>query len=152
VRATTGKVGVPAEASAKAGCRLVCVDPARVHELWPRVTHLIRRALERGGFTDFAEVERDVRAGAALLWLVWDGQAIVAAVVTELRSANRSKFCTIVACGGAQRERWLPLIGELEAFARAEGCAAMKIFGRRGWARALPRYRIKSVVLEKALV
>jgi hypothetical protein len=108
--------------------------------------------MERGGFTDFADVERDVRGGASLLWLVWDGQAICAAVVTELRRANGKNFCTIVACAGAQRERWLPLIGELEAYARAEGCQAMKIIGRRGWTRALPGYRIKSVVLEKEIV
>ncbi len=115
--------------SRSAECRLVCVDPARVHEIWPRVAHLVRRAMERGGFTDFADVELDVAGGASLLWLVWDGEAICAAVVTELRRANSEKFCTIVACAGAQRERWLPLIGELEAFARAEGCSAMKIFG-----------------------
>ena len=133
-------------------CRLVCVEPARVREIWPCVAELIRRAMARGGFSDFAEVERDLHGGRSLLWLVWDGEKICAAVVTELRRANGKKFCTIVACAGAERERWLPLIGELEAFAMAEGCSAMKIIGRCGWTRALPGYRIKSVVLEKALV
>jgi hypothetical protein len=62
------------------------------------------------------------------------------------------KLCTIVACGGHGFERFGGLIGGLERFARAEGCARVRICGRRGWARRLPDYFVKRVILEKELV
>ena len=140
-------------------CQAVCVDPARVYEAWPLVAPLIRRAVERGGLADAAQLERDLCIGAALLWLAWDprsaaesgGARVEAAAVTQLDVANGKKFCTIAACGGRGLKRWRALIGALERFARAEGCASLRIYGRRGWARILPDYRLHSIVLEKEL-
>src|ERR1700754_3915063 len=129
-------------------CQAVCVDSARMHEVWPLVAPLIQRAVERGGLADMAQLERDLRSGAALLWLAWNpglgegaGRSFIeAAAVTQLDIANGRKFCTIVACGGHGLNRWCSLIGALERFAREEGCAGMRIYGRRGWARVLPDY------------
>src|SRR5882762_99144 len=139
-------------AAAPRPAELVCVDPARVREIWPHVAHLIRRAMERGGMGGFAEVERSAGEGRALLWLAWDGAQILAAAVTELDLINGVKLCTIVACGGHGFERFGGLIGGLERFARAEGCARVRICGRRGWARWLPDYSVKRVILEKELI
>jgi hypothetical protein len=107
--------------------------------------------MARGGVSEYGDVERNVRDGSALLWLAWDGTRIHAAAVTELRSANGRKFCTIVACGGEQRRHWLHLLADLESFARAEGCATVLILGRPGWRRVLPDYRVKNIILEKEL-
>ena len=120
--------------------------------------------MRRGDLSSFAGVEASVRGGHALLWIAWDGEGsiarqdgrkrpdgIAAAAVTELHQTEWRKVCCIVACGGEHRERWLELIGPIEDFARAEGCAAMRIMGRKGWARVLPTYRIRRVVLEKEL-
>jgi hypothetical protein len=132
-------------------CKLICVGPSRVHALWPFAKPLIEAAMRRGGISDFSGVERDVLAGASLLWLVWDGQEIVAAAVTELALVQGRKICTIVACGGRERRRWLHLLADLEDFARNEGCQATRLYGRRGWLRALPDYRATRVILEKEL-
>jgi hypothetical protein len=61
------------------------------------------------------------------------------------------KVCVIVACGGSDMPRWLHLIEKIEDFARAEGCAATRIIGRKGWARVLAQYRTTRIVLEKEL-
>ena len=45
----------------------------------------------------------------------------------------------------------LPLIAGLEAYGRAQSCAAMRICGRRGWRKLLPEYRTTRVLLEKEL-
>jgi hypothetical protein len=37
------------------------------------------------------------------------------------------------ACGGSDMKRWLPLIDQIETYARAEGCRRVSIFGRKGW-------------------
>jgi hypothetical protein len=107
--------------------------------------------MRRGRLSDVAAVERAVLAGIQLLWVATDTRAIYAAAVTSLDRINGETLCTIVACGGRDRARWLPLIAVLEDFARAEGCRAIRILGRRGWARALPDYRITRIVLEKPL-
>jgi hypothetical protein len=46
---------------------------------------------------------------------------------------------------------WLPLLAGIETYARAAGCACVRIMGRKGWARALPTYRTTRIVLEKEL-
>jgi hypothetical protein len=129
----------------------ICIDPAHVERVWPLVSHLISAAMRKGRISVFADVERAVLGGTQLLWVAADRQAIWAAAVTALGRHNGEKFCTIVACGGRERARWLPLKAELEAFAKAEGCAAIRIHGRRGWAREFPDYRLTRILLEKDL-
>jgi hypothetical protein len=132
-------------------CKLICIDPAQVHEFWPHAASLIKAAMEKGRLSSYAEVEHAVRNGNALLWLAWNGEKIKAAAVTELTHANGEKFCTIVACGGRDRSQWLPLLVDLEAYGRTQGCNAMRIYGRRGWRKLLPDYRTTRVLLEKQL-
>jgi hypothetical protein len=153
--------------------RLVCVPPDRAAAIWPHVRALILAAMKRGGLSSFRPVEANVLAGDALLWLAWDGAHVQAAAVTELHATEWRKACVIVACGAPSgRSRpsiaredgrqpplrramgmaaWLPLLAGIETYARAAGCASVRIMGRKGWARALPTYRTTRIVLEKEL-
>ena len=131
--------------------QLVCVPPDRAAQAWPLAQPMIVAAMRRGGVSAVDPVCDDVLAGRALLWLAWDGQEIAAAAVTEIGTVNGRKLCTIVGCGGHGRANWLHLIEGLESFARAEGCEATRIIGRKGWSRLLPEYRQKAVILERAL-
>jgi hypothetical protein len=115
------------------------------------VAPLIKAAMEKGRLSSYADVEHSVRNGAALLWIAWNGEKIKAAAVTELGQANGEKFCMIVACGGSDRGQWVHLLAGLEAYGKAEGCAAMRIYGRCGWLKLLPDYRTTRVLLEKPL-
>jgi len=136
------------------GSQLVCVPPDRVADVWPHICGLIyAAAVKCGDLSSYQPVESSVLAGHALLWLVTDdgGLKIHAAVVTKLQRSDRRKVCVIAACGGSDMRRWLDLIGPIEEFARAEGCSTMRIVGRQGWARVLPAYRLKNVVLEKEI-
>jgi hypothetical protein len=140
-------------------CRLICVDPACIGEVWPQVRPLIQRAMQRGDLSSLRAVEDAVLAGDALLWLAIsheDGREVCAAAVTELAQTEWRKVCVIVACGAATpsragMRRWLGLIAGIEDYAQAEGCSATRIIGRQGWARMLTAYRPKRVVLEKEL-
>lgn len=129
----------------------LCVDPARVHEIWPNVSGLIYKAMDRGKLGSFREVEREVLKGQYLLWLAYDGKDIKAAVVTSLEKTEWDKSCTIVACGGQDLERWIDLLPVIEKFARDEGCNRILIYGREAWARLLPQFRPMRVVLERKL-
>lgn len=124
---------------------LDCVAPDDVPQIWPLAGSLIRAAIERTGLSDFADIEQDVLEGRSLLWLAISDH-IEAAAVTHL-SRN---VCTLVACSGHQRERWLPLFSKIEKYAKDEGCK-MRIYGRKGWERVLDGYRVEHVILEKVL-
>jgi hypothetical protein len=108
-----------------------------------------------------------------------DAARVQAAAVTELHRTEWRKVCVIVACGApsgrsqasgfsqasgplrpssgaaasrtVDRRRWIGLIEKIEEFARAEGCSATRIMGRKGWARVLTSYQTKRIVLEKDL-
>jgi hypothetical protein len=155
--------------------RLVCVDPARAHEVWPHVRDLILAAMKRGDLGSFRPVEDNVLRGDALLWLAiareehqgvdarlrglcrerpdGDGKCIAAAAVTAVHETEWRKVCVVVACGARQREGggWLALLDGIENYARKAGCSAVRIMGRKGWARVLTSYRAKRIILERDL-
>lgn len=129
---------------------LVCIDPARVHEVWPLVRERIRLAIERTELSDFDLVEADILAGNQLIWLAWNNE--ISAVATTHKVGIGSKtICILTACQGYDRERWLPLLKKIEDYAKAEGCSSMRIYGRKGWNKVLDGYRIENVVMEKVL-
>lgn len=129
---------------------LVCVDPARITEIWPHAKDKIRAAIEATGLSSFEDIESEVLADKQLLWLAWDGKDILAAATTQLIKPY-SKICVLTACAGYDRERWLPLFEKIEKYAEDEGCSSMRIFGRKGWERVLTGYRAEHVILEKRL-
>ncbi len=134
-----------------ASVELACVDPAQVGRIWPHVSHVIRRAMARGGMGRFEDVERDVLGANAYLWLAIESGSVLAAAVTQVTQDKDGRLCTIVACGGHDWARWGGLIEGLENYARAENCRRMAIAGRPGWRRRLPDYRLSKVVIRKEL-
>lgn len=134
-------------------CKLICVPPDAVAQIWPKISGLIYVAMKKGNFSAFAPVKDAVLNGNALLWLVWDGVSpnAEAAVVTQLNETEWRRVCTIVACGGMRMKRWIGLIKPIEDFAKSCGCSAVRIIGRDGWSRVLTDYRPKRLVMEKEL-
>jgi hypothetical protein len=130
---------------------LICVAPDRVHEFWPHVSDLIHRAIRRTNLSHSQDIDFDVLNGDGLLWIAWNGSAVEAAATTSLIETDAEKVCLLTACGGKDMRRWLGLLGQIEDYAKAEGCSRVRIFGRKGWVRMLERYRIRNVILEKEL-
>ena len=130
---------------------LVCVDPERVHEIWPHVSRLLKAACRRTELNAFADIEADILSGRSLLWLAWNGRAIEAAAATILINSDIGKVCIITVCGGRDMTRWLPLIGDIEAYAKREGCTRLRIYGRGGWLRVLDGYTQKHIIMDKEL-
>jgi hypothetical protein len=134
---------------------LVCVDPKQVHLLWPIVAPLLRKAIARTGLSAFREIERDILQGHALLWLAVSGEGSAAAIdavaSTSLQETDAGNVCVITACAGARMSRWLPLIEQIETYAKNEGCTCIRIFGRKGWLRALDGYRAKHIIMDKEI-
>jgi hypothetical protein len=107
--------------------------------------------MQRGDLGRYEDIERDVLNGDALLWLAWCEPNIEAVAVTQIILTENSKVCMVQACGGSRFARWIGLLEQIEAYAKAEGCRCTRILGRRGWARVLKNYRETKVVLERQL-
>jgi hypothetical protein len=130
---------------------LVCVDPQRVHEIWPYVAPLLKLACCRTRLNAFEDIETDILSGRSLLWMAWNGCAVEAAAATILINSEIGKICIITVCGGSGMKRWLPLLDQIEAYAEREGCARVRIYGRRGWLRVLEGYAEKHIIMDKEL-
>ncbi len=132
-------------------CQLFWVPPGNLAEVWPKVEPLIREAMRRGNLSRFSDVVQSLANGDAFLWIACEGEDIVAAAVAAIHATEWRKVCLIVALGGKDRGKWLHFEPEIERWAREQNCSAMRIMGRKGWAKVLPQYRVTRIVLEKEL-
>jgi hypothetical protein len=130
---------------------LVCIPPDQVRVIWLRVAPLLKSAIDRTQLSNWDDVANDILAGKSLLWLCIEDERILCAGATALRKTDFGLACVIVACGGADRAKWVHLLAKIEDYAMAEGCKRIRMFGRGGWRRVLKGYRLQSVVLEKEL-
>lgn len=91
-------------------------------------------------------------SGEAQLWCAFRGEEMVAACVTETARVPKGMRCEVLLCGGTDMGSWLhECLPVIEAWAKECGCTKMRIEGRRGWAKALPDYAARNVVLTKEL-
>lgn len=157
--ATAGQVGqtalrdinVPSRNACAGGTQLVCIDPEHVRSIWPLAAPLLRRAIVKTGLSAFATIEREILDGNSLLWVAWNGCGLEAAASTSLQQTEAGKVCVITACAGAGMMRWRRLVREIEAYAQAEGCHCVRIFGRKGWTRVLEGYEQTYAIVDKRL-
>jgi len=129
----------------------LCIPSDRVKEVWAFAKGMIADAMHRGALGCFEDVEQEVLAGKALLWIAWDGFATHASAVTRIDKIGSDKVCIIVACGGRAINNWIGCLDMIEQYASAEGCRKVRIYGRPGWQRVLKQYEPFRVVLDKVL-
>lgn len=119
---------------------MVCVPPQWVKEVWPHCSGLVSQGLSVAGETTLHDARSRLDAGCWQLWLIFDcGSArVLAAVCTSIAA----RYVCVVACGGVEMDRWRNVLKRtLRHFAQAEGCAAVRFKGRRGWSRVFPECR-----------
>jgi hypothetical protein len=134
-----------------ASASLHCIPPQLAREIWPLVRDRLYAAVRRTDLSHSVDIARDVLHGDGVLWLACEGEEIDAAAVTLLTRTDRHLVCLITALGGSNMESWLPLLSEIEDWARSEGAALVRVMGRPGWGRVLKNYHVSNVVLERAL-
>jgi hypothetical protein len=129
----------------------ICVPPKLVPQVWPHVWQMIQKAYDRTDYGNFNDAESAVFKGDALLWIVWREPEVVATLITRVRNTNKSKVCEVCAAGGKESRVWLHMMANIEQYARDMGCNRISVTGRKGWARLLPDFREKLVIIEKEL-
>jgi len=127
------------------------ISPEQLELVWPAVEKMIDQAYKFADEIVPPDLLEQLRQHYRQLWIVGDGEKILAAVMTKIILLRSGRCCLITACGGTQGDRWLHLIKEIEAFARFERCGKVQIEGRTGWERKFPRFKRVRIVLEQEL-
>jgi hypothetical protein len=131
---------------------LVCVPPNMVGDAWPLAVKFIEKALAKNELTSAGEVLNDLLAGKALLWLAAnENKEVVGAGVTQIVVMSAGKVCEIVAWSADHGQHRTESLEVIESYARAEGCVKTRLIGRKGWARTLPDYKIRALIMERTL-
>lgn len=135
---------------------LYAIPAHLVDEVWEEVRPWIAAACKtsRGKFD-----ENDIRLGLLerddQLW-IWRSSAAFAVGVTRLVNYPKQTVCSIRIVTGRNRKEWeRECIGGIEAWAKANGCAAMELQARPGWWRGFLRllggYEMTHLYVEKRL-
>lgn len=129
--------------------RLVPITSVNIEANWPRVATFIKQACRKGPLdADPNALKMGCFTRDHQLWIVEDDAgAAVAAVITQVVSGA----CEWLAVGGLHMAHWKHLETQIELWAKAEGCLTMRSFSRIGMRKRLPDYRVRGVILEKAI-
>ncbi len=134
--------------------RSTLVAPDNIEFVWPSVEKFIQSAFTKQEGDDTVEtVVAMLQSRDAQLWVAHNGAGIKGAAVTRTATVPGGRkilFC--MACGGVDFHEWDFALGDIEKFAKANDCDAVRITGRPGW-RIYKKHGYKEpfVVLEKVL-
>ena len=124
---------------------------------WPNIMAAIRRFVEE--YPNEASMEslvQELMFGKKQLWVVRNEEDVtVSVVLVEFETVLSTGHCRCIvyAFAGDRGVEALPMLSQLEEYAKRYGAEEMRIFGRRGWKRLLePQgYGEHAVVLSKDL-
>lgn len=119
---------------------------------WSHVLPHIEKMADatRGKLTTDDFKER-IASGDFQLWVVIENKQPIASVLTEIIQYPQRKVARVVGCVGEHRGKWVHLLSEIQDWSRLQGCVAMEIVARKGWARVLPDFHMTHVLLESDL-
>lgn len=131
---------------------LLAVEPTKAHQLWRFVEPMLAAGFAAADEEMPKNMLELIESRHAVLWIaVVERSAIVAALATQLEVHPSGLVCKLMSVGGSELNSWRGHIGQVEEYAKAEGCIKMRLEGRDGWERALPGYRRVAIVIEKEL-
>lgn len=123
-----------------------------IDRMWRIVEPLLLLSYRRSDQDIPDTLRLDLRRGTRQLWMITTGDVtIIAAGVTSIVALRSGFALKIEHLGGGSMRRWLPLLKELEAFARSQSCTKLMWEGRKGWVRLFPDYRVHKVTMIKRL-
>lgn len=119
---------------------------------WHRIAELLEPVMQRPEVDNTLEdVRQFLSMGSMQAWHVDWNTVVVTAIQPFGANAQRPtrRVCQIVYCAGEDMEVWLvPVVDQLKKWAGSLGCDALRISGRRGWARVLPEFKETCTTLE----
>jgi hypothetical protein len=108
-----------------------------IDSCWDRVEPHMEKAAEYtfGRYT-VDDIYDSVKEHDYQLWVAFDGDTILGAVVTQIMTYPRLKALNMIFCGGEDLEKWkTPMLELLQRFGADKSCDCIESTGRRGWAK-----------------
>ena len=135
-------------------CIVLNTEDARL--AWVAVRPEVERALDHDPMqsVDAEELETLVFSGHARVLLAFDDDGTIqcAAVVQLMELPNADRVIHVTTTAGRARDEWLAsLIDKFQQLAREEGCTAVTMAGRPGWAKVLPAYGFRTTQIQMVL-
>lgn len=132
------------------------IPASQLEESWPGLADLFAKAVETQKEWDLNGILRRIISGEWRLWSAWDDEtnkarAIMGAYVGVADSGEKS--CCVSFCVGDGMEDWVDMIGNVEQWAKSNGCTRMVFTTRPGWSKVMKTrgYTTTHVVIEKEI-
>ncbi len=121
--------------------------------VWPTVGPWIEHVVDRFAYFTVDDIVKEIFAGKARLWVACEGSQIVSSAITVTHLTKRGRHCEVLLMAGGTRKQWLPLLDDIEEWARRDGCKLMRNECRPGMAKLLKGkgYKARQFILEKEL-
>ena len=131
---------------------LIPVGSDFVDRFWPYASGLVSKACVKGpGDLNPADLREMCIEGSHQLWVLADKKEVYAVAITGIWTEGR-KVCEWVAFASTNKVDWRPYALEIEEWAKAQDCIAMRSFSRLGMRKIVPDgYKTKGYIFEKAL-
>jgi len=120
---------------------LLLITPEEALRQLPVLTKYFNKAIAHGqGESTLTDYMRKILNKQAQCWLAIDGAHIVGVGLTEILEYAQHKTVHIIVFSCDDFEKCYSLFPIVEEFAKQQGCTAVEQWGRKGWAKALPKY------------
>ncbi|RKP56359.1 hypothetical protein [Pararobbsia silviterrae] len=130
------------------------IQIAEIDAVWPEVRPWIEQACARNrGKYDADDILAGLLTGEDQLW-IWKSPTAFAVGITRLANYPKQRVCTIRIVTGLNAAEWQDeAMATIERWAKENGCHAMELCARPGWARRMRShgFDMTHVYIEKKL-
>lgn len=121
--------------------KIMLLLPSQILSNWATISVLLQKAIDQNcGEAKLEDYLRKVLNEEAQLWAIFDADIITGVGVTEVLTYSKQKVFHIFLFAGIDFELQSQVFPIVEAFAKDCGCVAIEQWGRKGWAKTLPKY------------
>lgn len=113
------------------------VPRERVAEVWPHVLPHVEAALAQSAGEYWPQDVQDYCAqGDWQLWIATRPGELVGMATTEVMDYPRARLLFVHLAGAREGQAVTAMWPLVQTFAASQGCSALRLVGRRGWARS----------------
>ena len=136
--------------------KIQLLTPEQASLNWHRLLPILERALNHGHQeTNNVTYLARVLQLQAQLWEITDDNQTVGVVLTQFLSYSNYQTLHLIALAGDNLDSWIHLYSHIEDFAKHNKAKAIESWGRKGWARYLPKllpgFRESYVIMRKEI-
>jgi hypothetical protein len=121
--------------------KIVPLNQEQVVSMWGTISTYLSRAIATGqGESTLADYMRKILTNTSQCWALTKNEVIVGVGLTEVLQYNQHKTLHIIAYSGDNFDEQAEVFPTIVAYAKYNGCKSIEQWGRKGWAKTLPKY------------